>query len=277
MGLRRAASPTQRAFAAARKDGMDHDCWGSLRTNATGPCVFGDTLARTTVVLMGDSHAEHWLPAVDRIGRERHWKVVAMVKPACPVADMPELVNARLKRTYSECTDWRRAMLRRIVSMRPDAVILSSWDHYIPPSGEGSPWQVTPDMWKAGLERTYRMLGGARINTVVIRGTPRPGFDVPSCLSRQASGAPFQLRSCEYDYAESLAPKLVAAQNEAARGIPKLAFVDMNDRFCTSARCPVVQRGNVVFRDDGHLTTAFSRAEAPVLGRRIVSALARLR
>src|SRR5262249_9132743 len=155
--------------------------------------------ARTTIVLMGDSHAEHWLPAVDRIGRERHWKIIAMVKPACPVADMPEFVNARLKRTYSECTDWRRAMLRRIVAMRPDAVILSSWDHYIPPSGEGSPWQVTPEMWKAGLQRTYRMLGAARINTVVIRGTPRPGFDVPSCLSREASGAPFQLRSCEYD------------------------------------------------------------------------------
>jgi len=111
----------------------------------------------------------------------------------------------------------------------------------------------------------------------VIRGTPRPGFDVPSCLSRQASGAPFQLRSCEYDYAESLAPKLVAAQNEAARGIPGLVFVNMNDRFCTGERCPVVQRGNVVFRDDGHLTTAFSRAEAPVLGQRIALALAQLR
>ena len=277
IGLRRAAAPAQRRLAAARADGMDHDCWGSLRTNATAPCIFGDSHAQTTVVLMGDSHAEHWLPAVDRIGRERHWKIIAMVKPACPVADMPELVNARLKRTYSECTEWRRAMLRRIVAMRPDAVILSSWDHYIPPSGEGSPWQVTPGMWKAGLQRTYRVLGAARIRTVVIRGTPRPGFDVPSCLSRQASGAPFQLRSCEYDYAESLAPKLVAAQNEAARGIPGLVFVNMNDRFCTGERCPVVQRGNVVFRDDGHLTTAFSRAEAPVLGQRIALALAQLR
>lgn len=274
VGHQRALSPAQRVFAVARHEGMGHNCWGSLVTDAAGPCVFGDTRARTTVVLMGDSHAEHWLPAVDRIGRERHWKIIAMVKPACPVADMPELVNARLKRTYHECTEWRRTMLRRIVAMKPDAVILSSWDHYIPPSGEGAPWQVTPEMWKAGLQRTYRLLASARINTVVIRGTPRPGFDVPSCLSRQASGAPFQLRACEYDFAESLAPKLVAAQNDAARGIPRLAFVDMNDRFCSGARCAVVQGGRVVFRDDGHLTTAFSRAEAPVLGQRIASALA---
>ena len=98
MAERRAASPGQRPFAIARDDGMAHDCWGSLLENATAPCIFGDTTSRTTVVLMGDSHAEHWLPAVDRIGRERHWKIVAMVKPACPVADMPELVNARLKR-----------------------------------------------------------------------------------------------------------------------------------------------------------------------------------
>ena len=68
---------------------MPHDCWGSLVENATAPCIFGDSMRRRTVVLMGDSHAEHWLPAMDRIGRERHWKVYAMVKPACPVADMP--------------------------------------------------------------------------------------------------------------------------------------------------------------------------------------------
>ena len=121
---------------------MQHDCWGSLLENATAPCEFGDRTSRTTVVLMGDSHAEHWLPAMDRIGRERGWRVIAMVKPACPVADMPELMNARLKRYYTECTEWRRAKLRKIVAMRPSLVVLSSFDHYV--GAEGSDWKVTP-------------------------------------------------------------------------------------------------------------------------------------
>jgi peptidoglycan/LPS O-acetylase OafA/YrhL len=273
---RRVSSPAQRFYAAARKDGMEHDCWGSLLENATAPCVFGDRNAKETVVLMGDSHAEHWLPAVDRMGKERGWKVIAMVKPACPVADIPELVNGRLKRRYTECTTWRRAMLRRIVGLRPMAVILSSYDHYMPARGKLAESGVTPATWRDGLRRTYSLLSFARINTIVMRDVPQPGFDVPACLSRRAAGAPFRMRECEYDRDESVSPRAIAAQNEAARGLDRVAFVDMTDRLCARSPCAVALRGTVVYRDDDHLTATFSRAEAPVLGARISAAVSRL-
>jgi peptidoglycan/LPS O-acetylase OafA/YrhL len=273
---RRVSSPSQRLYAAARTDGMEHDCWGSLLENATAPCVFGDRNAKETVVLMGDSHAEHWLPAVDRMGKERGWKVIAMVKPACPVADIPELVNGRLKRRYTECTTWRRAMLRRIVGLRPMAVILSSYDHYMPARGKLSESGVTPATWRDGLRRTYSLLSSARINTIVMRDVPQPGFDVPACLSRRAAGAPFRMRECEYDRDESVSPRAIAAQNEAARGLDRVAFVDMTDRLCARSPCAVALRGTVVYRDDDHLTATFSRAEAPVLGARISAAVSRL-
>jgi hypothetical protein len=230
-------------------------------------------------VLLGDSHAEHWLPAVDRAGRERHWKVYAMVKPACPVSDMPELVNAALKRSYVECTSWRRRMLERIVSLRPTAVILSSYDHYMPASGDQSASQVTPTAWRDGLRRTYELLSRAGINTVVIRGTPVAGVDAPSCLSRRASGAPFSRKPCTYDRSGSLQPRAIAAQNEAARGLSHLVFVDMGDRICplSARRCSVVQRGLIVFRDDDHLTATFSRSEAPAFGARVAAAVDQLR
>jgi peptidoglycan/LPS O-acetylase OafA/YrhL len=273
---RSAASPSQRPFAQARNDGMIHKCWGSLLDNATAPCVFGDLRARETVVLFGDSHAEHWLPAMDRLARDRGWRVVAMIKPACPVADVPELVNTRLKRYYSECTTWRRAMLRRIVALRPTAAVLSSYDHYVSREG-GADWKLSAAQWGAGLRRTYGTLARAGINTLVIRGTPRPGFDVPSCLSRRASGAPLSAKPCEYVFERSLVPDAVAEQNAAARGVATLAFVDMNDRVCDTAVCPVVRRGTIVFRDDGHLTATFSRREAPILSARIDAALTELR
>ena len=273
---RRVASPTQRVFAAAREDGMRHDCWGSPLDNATAPCVFGDPNGRSTIVLMGDSHAEHWLPAVDRIGKRRGWKVVVMVKPACPVADVPELVNGRLKRQYTECTEWRRAMLRRIVALRPQAVILSSYDHYMPASGERSESQVTPTAWRDGLRRTYRVLSGAGINTVVMRDVPRPGFDVPACLSRRAAESPFRIRECEYARDEALSAPAIAAQTAAARGLRRIAFVDMTDRLCSRSTCPVTRGGVIVYRDDDHLTASFSRAQAPTLDERIRLAIKRL-
>jgi peptidoglycan/LPS O-acetylase OafA/YrhL len=272
LAVRQASSPAQRPFAAARRDGMVHDCWGSLLTNARGSCEFGDRQSHTTVVLMGDSHAEHWLPAVDRIGKERGWRVIAMVKPACPVADMPELVNARLKRYYTECTQWRREQLRRIVAMRPDLVLLSSYDHYL---RIGSSYNLSPESWREGLRRTYGFLSHAKIPTIAIRDVPQAGFDVPGCLSRRAAGAPFA-KQCVYRLSDGISMPARVAQDEAARGLSNIQFVDMTDRFCDRGVCPAVRRGAIVFRDDDHLTATFSRNEAPALGARIAAAVARM-
>jgi peptidoglycan/LPS O-acetylase OafA/YrhL len=268
---RRVAQPDQAVFAAAREDRMRHDCWATTVEDVKGPCEFGDVHSSTTVVLLGDSHAEHWLGGLDRVGRDRGWRIVAMVKGGCPVADMPGMMNARLKRYYHECTRYRDAMLRRIVALRPSAVILSSWDHYIPPNGAGSDWQVTPEMWRRGLRRTYARLSGAGLHVVAIRGTPRAWFDVPACLSRQAAHLPFG-GECTYERARSLSRLAIAAQVSAARGLP-IRFIDMNDQICSAARCGVIRNGVVVFTDDNHLTASFSRSVAPVLGERLAAAL----
>ncbi len=274
MGLasRRASTPSQRAIAFARDDGMRHDCWGSILENATAPCEFGDRASSTVVFLMGDSHAEHWLPAVDRIGREHGWKIIATIKPGCPVADVPELMNARLKRAYNECTSWRRAALRRIVAAHPAALILSTYNGYVATDGDRSPWRVSTASWRDGLRRTYGVVTRAGIATIALRDVPEVPFDVPSCLSRRAASAPFA-HPCDYDRSASLSAPAIAAQNDAVRGLPGIALVDMTDRVCSTPRCSVIQRGRIVFRDDDHLTASFSRAEAPVLGARLVAAL----
>jgi hypothetical protein len=150
-------------------------------------------------------------------------------------------------------------------------VILSSWDHYIPPDGTGSDWQVTPEMWRHGLRRTYERLSAARLPVVAIRGTPRTWFDVPACLSRLAARLPFA-SACTYVRERSLSSAAVAAQDGAARGLP-VRFVDMNDQICAAARCGVMRNGVVVFTDDNHLTASFSRSVAPVLGTRLAASL----
>ncbi|MGH7678284.1 MAG: acyltransferase family protein [Gemmatimonadaceae bacterium] len=268
---RQVSQPGQHAFAAAREDRMEHSCWATTVEEVRQLCEFGDKSSSTTIVLLGDSHAEHWLGGLDRVGKERGWKIIAMVKGGCPVADMPEMQHARFKRYYHECTRYREAMLQRIIAMRPSAVILSSWDHYLAMDGKALGWQVTPDGWRNGLRRTYGRLIGAGIATVAIRGTPRTWFDVPQCLSRRAAQLP-GARACEYDRAGSLNRVAIAAQNDAARGLP-VPFIDMIDQICATARCKVTRGGIVMFTDDNHLTASFTRSLAPVLGERVAAAL----
>jgi peptidoglycan/LPS O-acetylase OafA/YrhL len=266
----RIAQPDQRPFALARIDRIAPECWSNTAED-TKHCEFGDAGATTVVALLGDSHAQHWLSGLDRAGREHHWRIDAMVKGGCPVADMSELGSARFTRYYRECARYREAMLRRIIAMRPAAVLLASWDHYIPPDGRIEDWQVTPDMWQRGLRRTYERLVAAGIRPIAIRDVPRTGFDVPACLSRRAAALPFA-RECVYERRSSLVQRAVAAQDAAVRGLP-VQIVDMNDQVCSTAHCPVVKDGVIVFTDDNHLTASFARSVAPVLGERIARAI----
>ena len=258
------AGSAHRQFALARVDRKDHGCWANTLEDATGPCEFGDVNSPRTVVLFGDSHAEHWLGAMDRYGRENGLKVVVMVKGGCPVAEVPEL-------RYRECTRYREAMVQRIIAMRPAAAILSSYDHYMSVDGKESASRVTREAWRDGLRRTYGRISNAGIPVVAVRGTPRTWFDVPTCLSRrtaQLAGA----RACVYERAQSLLPVAYDAQTEAARGL-RVGFVDMNDQICATAWCPVTRDGIVLFTDDNHLTATFSRSMAPVFGERITRAV----
>ncbi|MEO6528930.1 MAG: acyltransferase family protein [Gemmatimonadaceae bacterium] len=268
---RQVALPQQRALVAARGDRMRHDCWASTVEDAKESCELGDVSAATTIALLGDSHAEHWLGGLDRVGIEHGWKIVAMVKGGCPVADVPADAGARRGRWYRECARYREAMLRRIIAMRPNAVVLSSWDHYLPVDGGRSRWQVSPEEWRLGLRKTYARLTAAGIRTIVIRDVPRTWFDVPACLSRRAAALPFA-RACTYDRDESLSRSALREQNAALRGLP-VRVIDMNDRICASQRCDVIRNGAVVFTDDNHLTATFSRSLARVLGERIALAI----
>jgi peptidoglycan/LPS O-acetylase OafA/YrhL len=268
---RRIATTVQREFAAARGDRMTHACWANTIEDARTPCMLGDPGARTVIALLGDSHAEHWLAGLDRAGREHGWRIDAMVKGGCPVADMAEQGSARFARYYRECARYREAMLRRIVAMRPAAVVLSSWDHYMPPDGRAEDWQVSPAIWERGLRRTYARLSAAGIRTIILRDVPRTGFDVPACLSRRAARLPFA-GDCTYERATSLSPVAIAAQDAAARGLP-VHVLDMNDRICDAPRCEVVRNGAIVFTDDNHLTASFSRTLAPALGQRVAAAM----
>ena len=282
----RVARGDQRAFAAAREDRMPHSCWARSATDATSrrsaSCVFGDPDAAVTVALFGDSHAEHWLAALDRLGRARGWRVELMVMGGCPVADSPELVGRRSERWERECARYREAAVRRLIALRPTVAVLSSYDEYVTRDVElsddrGADGRVSPAAWGRGLLRTYARLGTAGIPVVAIRGTPYPGFDVPGCLSRRAAGL-LMADACEYDREEALhstarAAQLAAVRAAVNRELP-VAAIELADQVCAAPRCGVVRDGRVVFTDGNHLTASFTRAVAGALGARLDAALA---
>ncbi|WP_091601111.1 acyltransferase family protein [Micromonospora mirobrigensis] len=225
------------------------------------PCAYGDPAAATTVVLLGDSHAAHWFPALDQVARERHWKLVSLTKSGCSLVDLPIRIDG-LAREYTECAQWRRNALRAIRDLKPDLVVAASHVNFLAPAGQtDEQWTAR---WRAGWGRTFAALRRAAQRVVTMVDTPRLDEDAPECVAQH----PQQIDACATPTAEALRrPALRAAIGEQAER-NGVGVIDPTPWLC-AARCPVVLGNVLVYHDSGHLTTRYAELLAPLLGRRL--------
>jgi peptidoglycan/LPS O-acetylase OafA/YrhL len=265
-----------RRYAAARDDHVGHDCWGRSPRAAREGCAFGATDSATTLALLGDSHASHWLGGLERAGKRHGWRIEPYVAGACPVADLRGLIGGAAARLYRPCARFQEATLQRLAEARPRAVILANSDYYMRGGpGRASDMGVPESAWTEGLRRTYARLDHMGIAVIVLRGTPWVPFDVPSCLSRRAARLPLAT-SCRFAPDWKYITRARRAQDQAARGL-NVRFIDLVDQVCTvgAGRCETEREGMVLFSDDNHLTRSFSQSLGGVLGERLEAALDR--
>ena len=196
-------------------------------------CEFGKIDSKNTVVLYGDSHAVQWFPALEKLAVEKGFKLITLTKSACPSIDVVRESVGAFK--MSNCATWRENAIARIAKAKPDLIILSSFEHFVP---QGDPRKVE-QWWTAGSNRTYRTLQPLASKIVYLLDTPLPKRNIPDCL------------------ASTSADKCLA---DSTLGLPQVAqfeIVDPAKWLCTS-NCPGIVRGNVAYRDASHISVATS-------------------
>jgi peptidoglycan/LPS O-acetylase OafA/YrhL len=265
--------------AAARGDlpGGTRDCYSSYQaTVAPADCLFGDTAGKTTVVLIGDSHAQQWFPAFDQAAKAHHWRLWLWTKPACPIIDL----GVRLPQfygTYPWCSQWRASVLARLATLpEVDAVVVTNYagvidepGRFATPRGRSlSPGDIA-SAWRTAWGVTEGQLAHVARRVVVLRDTPRPARDVPACIA--ASGV--NDLGCSFPHAQALTDSNELYRAERA-SLPASQFLDVTPDVCPGTPCPVItSRGDIIYRDSQHMTAAFSSELAPVIGRDMVSQL----
>ena len=227
-------------------------------------CVFGDPSSSTSVVLFGDSHAAQWFPALERLARVDHWKLINLTKSACTPADVT-VWNTTFERAYTECDAWRGRVFDRLATLRPTLVIMAMSRTYNLVDGSTTPSVADrPDLWDAGIAASLARLSTLADHVALIGDTPRSSVDPPVCLSKHLTDA----LACATSFVSAVDPRRTAddARLAASAGA---AFVDPTPWVCPSEPCPVVIGPYLVFRDSHHLTTRFSTA----LAHRLLAAL----
>jgi peptidoglycan/LPS O-acetylase OafA/YrhL len=234
-------------------------------------CTFGDPDGTSVVVLTGDSHAHHWLPALDIIGKERGFAVLLASKSACsPIA--VDIWNADLERPYSECTEWREATLDVVRSSdRPVemAVIARSRGYRdVLMSEEGqrvSDLAEAATLWREGSRHTFEAWAELAPTIVLLRDSPWAQEDVPTCLSE----SPSTPERCSLDLATAGGGDAwqYSGERSAASNVDiEVVFVDPTPLVCSAQDCPMTTpTGMIKYRDRHHLTATFARSLAPGL------------
>lgn len=221
----------------ARYESVDHP-----------PCEFGDVKSATTVVLFGDSHAMQWFLALEALAKEQGWRLITLTKAQCPGVDL--IVNYQGKHLeYSQCTQWREAMLSRIEALKPDLVLM----------GNSTGYHLPPEYWRQGLGRTLTRLKSSGLKLAYLRDTPFPGFHVPTCLARAAWRGQSADNLCVYSRTdEQIWSTAVAAAEARTLREQGVELLDLSDSICSQPVCPTERDGVIMFKDRNHITADFS-------------------
>jgi peptidoglycan/LPS O-acetylase OafA/YrhL len=261
-------SPEQVAYLrASETESAPAGCQLGYLETESPLCEFGDTSAATLVVLLGDSHATEWLPAIDGAGRKRGWRVRLVSKADCPAVSV-EIFSGVLQRPYSECARWRETMLARIAAWHPAMVLLSHSTGYVDGNVVAHP--VSLAGWREGLRLTFAALTGTGARVAVLRDSPKPRFRVPECLSRAAFAPLRRAGGCSIERSTAVDTLEFAVELQAAaEADPPVTVLDFTDAFCGPVTCSPVIGGTVVYKDANHITAAFSATLAGTLASRL--------
>ena len=220
-------------------------------------CPRGDPDGDKTLVLIGDSHARQWIPALDELGKRYGYTAYFLVREGCPGSDVTPWLNndtgpggavrglpglggrprSRSSRPTSSCSARRptpTASRPRTASTSPTTTRLV-------------------EMYGEGMTSQVSRLAPLTDRVILIGDPPDLTFDPGRCLSERdatldvvhvrgrrhlASGSPTSLRD-----------GALAAGAE---------FVKTSQWFCADGRCPTVIGDYIARRDKAHVSVSYA-------------------
>ncbi|WP_236864757.1 acyltransferase family protein [Brevibacterium daeguense] len=219
----------------------------------THECVAANPEGSKTLVVVGDSHASQWVPALQEIVEGTDWKVVTFLHNSCPF-------NME-KRQFEldgglECTEPNTATLERILEMEPEKVFMTNYaaEDMAPDSDEE--YGGTQ-----GYVEVLEPMAEAGIEVIAMHDTPIPGdeLSVPDCVAANEES----LDECGFDRESSReSEETNGALEAAADQVEGVRFESLVDEFCTEDICPAVIGSVLVYRDNNHVSATYMRTLA---------------
>ncbi|MFC9664533.1 acyltransferase family protein [Nocardia sp. NPDC127606] len=228
-------------------------CIADWDTREVVTCSYGDTDADRTLALVGSSHAEHWLPALQVLATEHSFRIQVYLKMGCPLTLADDATYKG--EPIPDCRDWSAEVIDRLDADRPDWVFTTGTR----PRDEGG------DETPTDYLHVWAALSDRGLNVVAVRDTPwlRRGtvrYKATDCLAGGGNRT-----SCGMRREDALDP--VNPGLEPASAFPSVFPIDLTDAVCEPTLCAVAEGNILIYHDEHHLTASYSRSLAGPLGR----------
>ena len=243
--------------AAAKNDKSEayaDGCWASAPYRDRPECTYGD--GSKHVALVGNSHAGHWLPTLERLADKNDWTITTFLASNCSISTLPQELSTPGE--AKGCQDYADWVVERTTQGGFDAVITSERQS-TPLQGMG--WDETEEKAPEGHRDILQSWIDAKLDAVVVRDTPYPGaedINVPDCVAKheddveECSGTPESWHWMD--------PLAASARTFDSKN---LSVVYPQDWFCPDGRCEPVIGGVVTYFDTAHITATYAKTLAP--------------
>lgn len=224
------------------------------------PCQYGDTDSNKTLYVVGGSHSEQYIPALDNIGKKRHIKIIPILKMGCALYQDIKWDNTDFPECYQ---DWSPKAEQYIKDNPPtEGVFMVSTR---PATIQGDGPEVVPSYYVD----VFRRLADAGIKIYGVRDNPwftqnyGEEKDVRQCVSDN----PHNVEQCGQEGSKTLLPTNPA---NTSYNIPTMVNIDLTKAFLNRDGYAEPVIGNIlVYRDSHHLTSQFVKTLEPELERQM--------
>jgi peptidoglycan/LPS O-acetylase OafA/YrhL len=196
-------------------------------------CRMGPANATRTMVVFGDSHLRHWMPAILWTAQRDGWAVVPLVELGCG--------PSAYAGNCSTFVDWA---VGRVKDMHPDVVLIS-----------GQILLNTPERRRDNIAGTRSLVAAMRPfakKVVVVGDPPSHHQNPPECLLRTNNSLDDCTLTRSGDQIRAYKGIRQATTSEGG------AFLDTLGWFCFENRCPMVIDHTVAYRDDSHISVTYA-------------------
>jgi peptidoglycan/LPS O-acetylase OafA/YrhL len=221
-------------------------------------CTYGDQTAAHTIALAGGSHAEHWITALDLLGKLHHFRVTTYLKMGCPLTTEAVPLVMGDNRPYPKCRTWNDAVMNRIVTDRPDYLFTTATRPWNIRAGDVMPGTYV-GIWQALSDNNIPILAMRDTPWLVRKGKP---FFPADCLADGGNGISCGIRRSD----------VLATTNPTLSWVnqfPLLKPLDMSDAVCRKDVCRAVEGNVLLYHDSHHISKTYMRTMADELGRQI--------